>query len=114
MAEKKPLLPAGQTFSVNGLVDYADGAVVSRTLAETDGGTITMFAFDEGQKLSEHTAPFDAVVNVIDGEIELTIGGAPVSVRTGDLVIMPAGVPHSVTAVKRFKMLLTMLRAADV
>jgi quercetin dioxygenase-like cupin family protein len=112
MAGEKPLLPAGSAFNLLELVDYADGAVVSRTVAENDAGTMTLFAFDEGQKLSEHSAPFDAAVHVLDGEVELTIGGSPVRARTGDLVIMPADVPHAVTAITQFKMLLTMLRAA--
>jgi len=92
------------------LVDYAEGAVVSRTLAEAEGGSITLFAFDAGQGLSEHSAPFDAFVHVLDGRAELTVGGEVVRVGAGQLVLMPAGVPHSVRAPERFKMLLTMLR----
>jgi len=93
------------------LVDYAEGSIVSRALAENEAGTITLFAFDEGQALSEHSAPFDAVVQVIDGEADFTIGGNTVRAEAGQLVVMPANVPHAVKAATRFKMLLTMLRA---
>ena len=106
--------PAGLTpakpVRLEDVVAYAPGSVVSRTLAKTKGGTLTVFAFDVGQELSEHTAPFDAFVTVLDGETELTIGGAPVRVRAGETVLMPAGVPHAVKAVVRFKMLLSLVR----
>jgi quercetin dioxygenase-like cupin family protein len=92
------------------LVDYAPGAVVSRTLVKSKTGTMTVFAFDEGEELSEHTAPFDAYVQVLDGETELTIDGEPVLARTGETVRMPADIPHAVRAVKPFKMLLTLFR----
>jgi quercetin dioxygenase-like cupin family protein len=92
-------------------VSYSEGAVVSRTLAKHPSGTITLFAFDAGQELSEHTAPFDAVVQILDGEAELIIGGTPTRARDGDLVIMPANIPHALKAVQRFKMLLTMIRS---
>ena len=92
------------------LVDYAQGAVVSRTLVKSGAGTLTVFAFDSGEGLSEHTAPFDAFVQVLDGRVELTIGGEQVVAETGDLVLMPANVPHALAAPERFKMLLTMLR----
>lgn len=91
-------------------IEYADGAIVSKTLIDKKAGTLTLFAFDAGQGLSEHTAPFDAVVQVLDGEAELTIGGALVRAAAGQLVIMPAHVPHALRAVQRFKMLLTMIR----
>ena len=91
-------------------VDYSSGSVVSKTLVDKKAGTLTLFSFDAGQGLSEHTAPFDAVVLIIDGEAELTIGGKPVVAKAGELVIMPAGTPHSLRAVKQFKMLLTMIR----
>jgi len=93
------------------LVDYQQGSVVSRTLVKKPTGTVTLFAFDAGQELSEHTAPFDAMVQVVDGTGELTIGGRPVRMTAGQLVVMPAGVPHAVRAVERFKMLLTMIRS---
>ena len=92
-------------------IEYSPGSVVSRTLKESKAGTITLFAFDAGQGLSEHSAPFDAVVQVIDGEGLFVIGGEEHILKTGELIIMPASVPHSVKAVKKFKMLLTMLRA---
>ncbi len=93
------------------LIEYADDAVVSKTILDKPVGTITLFAFDKGQKLSEHTSPYDAVVQVLDGQAQLTIGGKGVQVSTGEIVIMPANVPHAVTAKDRFKMLLTMIRA---
>jgi quercetin dioxygenase-like cupin family protein len=93
------------------LVQYGDGAVVSRTLIKRPTGTLTLFAFDAGQELSEHTAPFDAVVQVLDGEALLTIGGQPVPAIAGETVIMPANIPHAVKAQKKFKMLLTMIRS---
>lgn len=92
------------------LVEYADGSVVSKTILDRPTGTITLFAFDEGQQLSEHTAPFDAVVQIVEGTAQLTIGGVAVMASAGELVIMPANVPHSVAAVEKFKMLLTMIR----
>ena len=92
-------------------IEYSPGSVVSRTLKESKAGTITLFAFDAGQGLSEHSAPFDAVVQVIDGEGLFVIGGEEHILKTGELITMPASVPHSVKAVKKFKMLLTMLRA---
>jgi quercetin dioxygenase-like cupin family protein len=91
-------------------VQYAPGSIVSRTLLKTDTGTLTLFAFDEGQELSEHTAPFNALVQVLDGTASLVIGGRPVAVQRGELVLMPANIPHAVRAGGRFKMLLTMFR----
>jgi quercetin dioxygenase-like cupin family protein len=101
----------GKAIAVAGLADYQDKAVVSRTIIDKKIGTVTVFAFDEGQGLSEHTAPYDALVQIVDGEAEITISGNPLTARQGDLVIMPAGEPHSLRAIKRFKMLLTMIRA---
>jgi quercetin dioxygenase-like cupin family protein len=92
------------------LVQYAPGSVVSRTIAENKAGTLTVFAFDEGQGLSEHSAPFDAIIQILDGDAQLTIGGKNVPASAGQLVVMPANVPHSVKAPRPFKMLLTMLR----
>ncbi len=100
-----------QPQNLDGLIDYAADSVVSKTILDKPVGTITLFAFDAGQKLSEHTAPYDAVVQVIDGRGQLTIGSRPVTVSAGELVIMPGNVPHSVVAEERFKMLLTMIRA---
>jgi len=91
-------------------VAYQPGAVVSRTIAKARGGSVTLFAFDARQELSEHTAPFDAFVQVLDGTVELTIGGEKVVARAGQTVRMPAAIPHAVRAIERFKMLLTMVR----
>jgi quercetin dioxygenase-like cupin family protein len=103
MASAAPVVPLK-------LADYQEGAVVSRILLKRGGGTMTLFAFDEGQSLSEHTAPFDAVAHVLEGEALITIAGVPLTVRAGDLVLMPANQPHAVAARARFKMLLTMIR----
>ena len=107
----KRKLAAAKAWTLAELISYAPGSVVSRTLAENAAGTVTLFAFDAGQGLSEHSAPYDALVQVLDGEAQLTIGGKAVLARAGQLVVMPANVPHAVQAVKKFKMLLTMLRA---
>ena len=104
-------LPPGEPMALVEAVQYAPGSVVSRTLLKTGAGTLTLFAFDEGQGLSEHTAPFDALVQVLDGAATLMIGGKTVIMRTGELVLMPANVPHAVQGAGRFKMLLTMFRA---
>lgn len=111
MDKKGVNITASQKIHDIKLVDYQEGAVVSRTLIDKESGTVTVFAFDEGQKLSEHTAPFDALVHIIDGEAEITISGNPLLVNKGDIVLMPAHEPHSVKAVKRFKMILTMIRS---
>ncbi len=105
------LIPAEPLATAQG-VQYAPGSVVSRTLLKTETGTLTLFAFDAGQELSEHTAPFNAVVQVLDGTGNLTIGGKAVCVQAGELVLMPANIPHAVRADTRFKMLLTMFRTA--
>jgi quercetin dioxygenase-like cupin family protein len=93
------------------LIAYADDSVVSKTIIDKPVGTLTLFAFDEGQGLSEHTAPYDAVVQILDGRALLTIGGKQTAVSAGELIVMPANVPHSVAAEEKFKMLLTMVRA---
>ena len=100
----------GQAIGMAGFVAYAEGSVVSKTLLDKKAGTLTLFSFDEGQGLSEHTSPYDATVLVVDGEATLVIGGRPVKAQAGELVIMPAGVPHSLRAERRFKMLLIMIR----
>lgn len=110
VADKSQIHP-GEVLDVAALVDYAQGAIVSRTLLDNNAGTITLFSFDEGQELSEHTAPFDAFVQVLDGQGEFIVGGEAYSVKTGQVLLMPANVPHAVKATGRFKMLLTMLRA---
>jgi quercetin dioxygenase-like cupin family protein len=104
-------MPAAAPVAPLGLASYQEGAVVSRTLLKRSGGTVTLFAFDEGQSLSEHTAPFDAVAHVLEGEAEITIAGTPLSVSAGEIVLMPAHQPHAVHARARFKMLLTMIRS---
>ena len=93
------------------LVNYQDGAVVSRTLVKRATGTITAFAFDAGQGLSEHTAAFDALVQIMEGEAEITISGRAFQLRSGEAILLPANQPHAVTAATRFKMLLTMIRS---
>ncbi len=93
------------------LIDYSKDSVVSKTILDKSVGTITLFAFDKGQKLSEHTAPYDAVVQVLDGVCQITIDGQPKQVAAGEILIMPGNVPHSVKAKEKFKMLLTMIRA---
>ena len=103
-------IPAGQPLRLSEQVEYAAGSVVSRTLVKGSSGTLTLFAFDEGEGLSEHSAPFDAYVQILDGEAALTIGGERVVASAGETVLMPADVPHALEATKRFKMLLTMLR----
>ncbi|MDD5634162.1 MAG: cupin domain-containing protein [Candidatus Omnitrophica bacterium] len=93
------------------LIEYQDGSVVSREIIKKDKGTITLFAFDRGQGLSEHTAPFDAVVYVFDGKAKITIAGKEHLLNTGEIILMPANKPHALKAVERFKMLLVMIRA---
>ncbi len=95
---------------LSSLVEYADDSIVSKTVIDKKAGTITLFAFDKGQRLSEHRAPFDAVVQVVDGVGRITIAGVDNDISAGQIIIMPADVPHSVTADQRFKMLLTMIR----
>ncbi len=103
--------PPSEAVALAGLVDYAEGAVVSRTLRKTKGSTMTVFAFDQGQALSEHSAPFDAYVQVLEGSVEVVIGGKPIEVAAGEMVLMPADIPHAVNARQRFKMLLLMFKA---
>lgn len=103
-------MPAAKALELADLVDYQKGSIVSRTLAKANGGTVTLFAFDAGQALSEHTAPFDAFLQVLDGRADLTVGGKRVRAAAGRTVLMPAGVPHAVRAARRFKMLLVMVR----
>ncbi len=107
---EKSLLPESVAVDIDGFIAYADGAVVSKTLIDNKAGTLTLFSFDRGEGLSEHSAPFDAVVQVIDGEVEITIGGKPVNAKKGEMVLMPANIPHALRAVSKYKMLLTMLR----
>ncbi|MCX5794997.1 MAG: cupin domain-containing protein [Elusimicrobia bacterium] len=101
----------GRVLETAGLVDYQAGAVVSRALIQKTAGTVTLFAFDQGQGLSEHTAPFDALVLILDGEAEIRISGTPHRVKAGQMIIMPAQSPHALQAVKPFKMALVMIRS---
>jgi len=100
----------GIPFDLEGHVNYADGAVVSKTVLQKETGTITLFAFDAGQGLSEHTAPFDATVVILDGKADITIGGQRHEVAAGQMLIMPANIPHALDASQRFKMMLVMIR----
>ena len=102
---------AEQAARIVELVDYQEGSIVSRTVIDKSAGTLTLFAFDKGQGLSEHTAPFDALVYVFDGEAEVTISGKPVQLKQGEMVIMPANQPHALRAVNRFKMMLVMIKS---
>jgi len=97
--------------SLTNLVSYQNDSVVSKTLIKKETGTVTLFAFDQGQGLSEHTAPFDALVCVLDGEVEIMISGNPYVLKMGEMIILPVNEPHSLKAVKKFKMMLTMIRS---
>ena len=101
----------GQAGKVIDLVNYQDGSIVSREIVSKKTGTVTIFAFDEGQGLSEHTAPFDALAHVLEGEVEIAISGRPHRLKEGEAIIMPANQPHAVKAITRFKMILTMIRS---
>lgn len=101
----------GEAHPLNDLAQYAAGSIVSRVILKQPGGNVTLFAFDQGQELSEHTAPFDALVHVLDGEVQLLIGGNPLVVHAGEAAIMPAHIPHAVKALTKFKMVLTMIRS---
>jgi quercetin dioxygenase-like cupin family protein len=111
MEPKEPNSMKAQATNLVNLIDYQEGSVVSRTLIDKKVGTLTLFAFDEGQGLSEHTAPFDAFVYILDGEAEVVISGKAHSVGTGAMIIMPANEPHSLKALEKFKMMLVMIRA---
>ena len=104
-------MPIAEASRLLELVNYQDGAVVSRTLVHRATGTVTLFAFDEGQGLSEHTAPFDALAHVLEGSAEIVVSGKPLLTKAGEAVLMPANQPHSLKAITRFKMLLTMIRS---
>jgi len=97
-------------LNLSEMISYQDGSVVSKEIIKKQTGTVTLFAFDKGQGLSEHTAPFDALVNIIDGQAEVTISGKPFIVKKGEMIIMPANKPHSLKAVEKFKMLLVMIK----
>jgi len=104
-------VPIAEAVRLTDTVNYQEGAVVSRQILKREKGNVTLFAFDAGQGLTEHTAPFDALVQVIDGEAEITISGKPIRTKAGEAVLMPAQEPHALKAITRFKMVLTMIRA---
>lgn len=108
-SQNKDLRP--QVFDLAGMLSYQDGAVVSRTIIDKKQGTVTMFAFDKDQGLSEHTAPSDAMVYILDGQAEITISGKPYTLSAGEMILMPASQPHALRALTRFKMLLIMIRS---
>lgn len=110
MTAEKKRFPTAQAVDVAQTIEYADGSVVSRTIIENKSGTVTLFAFDAGEGLSEHTAPFDALVQVLDGKAEIMIGGKGNTLSAGQMILMPANVPHALRARERFKMLLVMVR----
>ncbi len=108
-SQNKDLRP--QVFDLAGMLSYQDGAVVSRTIIDKKQGTVTLFAFDKDQGLSEHTAPSDAMVYILDGQAEITISGKPYTLSAGEMIIMPASQPHALRALTRFKMLLVMVKS---
>jgi len=105
------IIEVSKIFSAAESVDYAEGAVVSKTIVKKQTGNITLFAFDKGEGLSEHTAPFDAVAQILDGKVEITIGGNRFVLQAGECIIMPATIPHALKAIERFKMMLTMIKS---
>ncbi|MCF7801219.1 MAG: cupin domain-containing protein [Candidatus Marinimicrobia bacterium] len=110
MTKTNTNLTQATAYNLTSLVEYAPGSVVSRTINKSKAGTITLFAFAEGQELSEHSAPYDAWLQVLDGEVRAIIGGEPVKAKAGEIVLLPANIPHAVVAETNFKMLLTMIR----
>ncbi|HEX9388238.1 MAG TPA: cupin domain-containing protein [Anaerolineales bacterium] len=102
--------PKSEILDMAELVSYQDGSVVSRQITKAEAGNVTLFAFDQDQELSEHTAPFDALVHILDGDAEIKISGKAFNLKSGEAIIMPANEPHAVKALTRFKMLLTMIR----
>jgi len=108
--KKRVNLEDSKVFNLADLVDYGDGAIVSRTIVKEKTGTVTLFAFDKAQELSEHTAPFEALVNIVDGSGVIIINGVEYVVEKNQVILMPANIPHGVRADQRFKMVLTMIR----
>ena len=100
-----------RALAIEDLIDYQEGSVVSREIVRKETGTVTIFAFDKGEGLSEHSAPFDAMVQIVDGKAIITIGGEENTVQKGEMIIMPANVPHALHAVEKYKMILTMIRS---
>ena len=107
----KPSVLVAQTTKVADLVSYQEGSIVSREIVKKPTGTVTVFAFDEGQGLSEHRAPFDALVHVLEGEVEITIAGKLHRLQSGEMILMPAQQSHALKAMQRFRMILTMIRS---
>jgi len=105
--------PISKVLTMNKEVEYSDNSIVSRQVVKEPGGNVSLFAFDKGQELSEHTAPFDALIQVIDGKAEIFIAGLQYSLEQGEAIIMPANIPHAVKAIEKFKMLLTMIRKPE-
>jgi quercetin dioxygenase-like cupin family protein len=105
------IAPKAQILALAEMAAYQDGSVVSRQITKVEAGNVTLFAFDAGQELSEHTAPFDALVQVLDGEAEIIIAGQSFHLKEKEAIILPAGQPHAVKAARKFKMLLTMIRS---
>ena len=98
-------------FGLNDSISYADGSVVSKTIVKKPSGNVTLFAFDKGEGLAEHSAPFDAIVQIFDGNAEIIIGGTPFNLVAGENIILPANIPHALKATERFKMMLTMIKS---
>lgn len=108
---EKQIIQPGKQFNSKDSIDYSDGSVISKTIIKKPGGNITLFSFDEGQELSEHSSPHDALVQVLDGTVEITIGGEPFLVNAGESIILPPNIPHALKAIKPFKMMLIMVKA---
>ena len=111
MEQNKKAVEKAQTMKISSLAEYQEGSIVSRTLIDKKAGTVTFFAFDEGQGLSEHVAPFDALVSVLDGEAEVAVSEKIYHVKEGEMIILPANKPHALKAVRKFKMMLVMIKA---
>jgi quercetin dioxygenase-like cupin family protein len=109
--KEKPKQLTAEASNLQGLIDYQEGSVVSRTIIDKKTGTVTLFAFDKNQGLSEHMTPYDAMVYVVEGVVQVTIAGKPVSLKQGEVTIMPANQPHALIAKSKFKMLLTMIKS---
>lgn len=105
-----PTFATGTVFNLSQQIEYSEGGIISKQILKNQAGNVTLFSFDKAQGLSEHAAPFDALVQIIDGKAEITIGGIPHLLETGQIIIMPANIPHAVLATERFKMVLTMIK----
>jgi quercetin dioxygenase-like cupin family protein len=111
MEQSKKVVEKAQTIKMISLAEYQEGSIVSRTLIDKKAGTVTFFAFDEGQELSEHVAPYDALVSVLDGEVEVKLSEKIYHVKEGEMIILPANKPHALKAIRKFKMMLIMIKA---